>query len=67
MILLKRNEHRIDRTIRVVVGIAILSLLFVGPKTEWGLVGLVPRLTGLVGSCPLYRFFGLSTCPLCRQ
>lgn len=67
MIFLGRNEHRIDRTIRVVVGIAVVSLVFIGPKTNWGLVGLVPLLTGLVGSCPLYRFFGLSTCPLCRQ
>ena len=67
MNLLARNEHPIDRTIRVVAGITILSLVFVGPKTYWGLVGLVPLLTGLVGNCPLYRIFGLSTCPLGRR
>jgi hypothetical protein len=57
-----KNEHMVDRAIRVVVGIALLSLVFVGPQTLWGLVGLVPLLTGVVGSCPLYRIFGISTC-----
>ena len=56
-----KNEGFLDRTIRVVAGLVLLSLVFVGPATPWGLVGLVPLLTGLVGFCPLYRIFGLST------
>lgn len=56
------NEHVVDRAIRVVLGLALLSLVFVGPHTLWGLVGIVPLLTGAVGSCPLYRLFGISTC-----
>jgi hypothetical protein len=60
--LIKRNEGRADRTIRVVVGIALLSLLFVGPQTPWALIGLVPLLTGIIGFCPLYRIFGMNTC-----
>jgi len=56
-----RNEHGIDRVIRVVVGIGLLSLVWIGPHTPWGWVGLVPLFTGLVGSCPLYRLFGIST------
>ena len=62
MSLLTKNEHPIERTLRVVVGAGLLALVFVGPKTMWGLVGLVPLVTGLVGTCPLYRLFGISTC-----
>jgi hypothetical protein len=57
------NESSIDRALRVVIGIVLLSLVVVGPKTLWGLLGLVPLLTGLVGFCPLYRLLGISTCP----
>ena len=64
MNLLVRNEHAIDRTLRVVLGIVLLAIVFVGPKTLWGLVGLVPLLTGLVGSCPVYTLLGISTCPV---
>ncbi len=46
---------------RVVLGLVLLSLVFVGPHTLWGLVGLVPLATGLMGSCPLYTLLGLST------
>lgn len=59
-----RNEHSVDRLIRVVLGIGLLSLVWIGPQTPWGWVGLVPLVTGLVGSCPLYRIFGISTCPI---
>jgi hypothetical protein len=61
--LLPRNEHPAERVIRVIAGIAILSLVFVGPKTLWGLIGIVPILTGLIGSCPLYTVFGISSGP----
>ncbi len=56
-----KNEGTLDRVIRVVLGLALLSLTFVGPATPWGLVGIVPLLTGTVGFCPLYRLFGLDT------
>lgn len=59
-----KNEGTMDRAARVVLGLALLSLVVVGPQTLWGLVGLVPLLTGLVGFCPLYRIFGFSTCPV---
>jgi hypothetical protein len=64
--LLPRNEHSIERVLRVVVGLALLSLIVVGPKTLWGLVGVVPLATGLLGSCPLYTLLGVSTCPMKR-
>jgi hypothetical protein len=62
--LLLRNEHPIDRVIRVVVGLAILPLAFVGPHTPWAYLALIPLLTGLLGTCPLYRVLGISTCPM---
>lgn len=60
--ILPTNEHPLERAVRVVLGLAVLSLVFVGPHTLWGLVGAVPLLTGLLGSCPIYTAFGFSTC-----
>lgn len=62
--LLPTNEHPIERAVRVLVGIGVLSLAFVGPETPWGYLGVVPLATGLLGSCPLYTLFGFSTCPV---
>ena len=56
------NEHPAERALRVLVGLGLLSLVFVGPKTAWGYVGLLPVVTGLSGICPLYSIFGFSTC-----
>ncbi len=61
------NESTIDRALRVVLGIVLLSLAVVGPHTMWGLIGLVPLLTGLIGFCPLYRLLGVSTCAVRKQ
>ena len=65
--LLPRNEGTVDRAVRVIAGIAIVSLAFVGPKTPWGYLGLLPIVTGLLGSCPAYTLFGLSTCPMKKR
>jgi hypothetical protein len=61
--LLPRNVHVAERIVRVLAGIGILSLAFVGPETPWGYIGLIPITTGLIGTCPLYTVFGFSTCP----
>ena len=61
--MLKNNVGGADKIIRVLVGLVLLSLIFVGPKTLWGLIGLVPLLTGLMGTCPLYSILGMNTCP----
>lgn len=58
------NEGTLDRTIRIVLGVALISLVFVGPRSLWGLAGLVPLGTGIIGFCPLYRIAGLNTCRL---
>ena len=60
--LLVVNEHPVERALRVVAGLALLSLVFFGPKTPWGYVGLLPIVTGLSGMCPLYSILGFSTC-----
>jgi hypothetical protein len=57
------NEGTADRWFRVILGVAVLSLAFVGPQTRWGYLGLVPLLTGAFGMCPLYTLFGFSSCP----
>jgi len=57
------TEHPIERVIRVLVGLGLISLVFIGPKTPWGWIGILPVLTGATGICPLYTVLGISTCP----
>lgn len=64
---MKKNEGTIDRALRVFIGLGLLSLVFIGPKSLWGLIGIIPLLTGAVGFCPLYKMLGLNTCPLSRK
>jgi hypothetical protein len=61
--LLPTNEHPIERALRVALGLGLIAIVFTGPQTPLGWLGIVPLLTGLVGSCPLYTVFGFSTCP----
>lgn len=61
---MKVNEGTLDRIIRVVVGIGVISLAFIGPKTPWGYIGIVPLITGLIGFCPAYTLLGMNTCGL---
>ena len=56
------NEAVWDRIARVVLGIALIALVFAGPQTAWGWLGLVPLLTGLFGHCPVYQALGMRTC-----
>lgn len=65
--LLPNNIHPYERVFRIVFGIVLLSLIFVGPQTWWGLLGLVPLVTGLIGSCPPYTLLGINTCSLGRR
>lgn len=62
---MKVNVGSADKAIRIVIGLALLSLLFLleGRARWFGLIGLVPLLTAFTGFCPLYTLFGLSTCP----
>ena len=60
----KTNEGTLDRALRVIAGSVLISLVFVGPQTPWGWIGIVPLATGLIGSCPLYSLLGINTCPI---
>lgn len=64
---MKVNEGTIDRAVRVLLGLVLISLVYVGPKTPWGWIGLLPLATGLVGFCGLYALLGISTCPAKRK
>jgi hypothetical protein len=56
------NVGGIDKALRLVAGIALISIVFVGPQTPWGWIGIVPIATALIGWCPLYKIVGLNTC-----
>ena len=59
--MVSRNEGTLDRGLRILVGLLLLALVFIGPQTPWGWIGLIPLVTGLVGWCPLYTALGLRT------
>ncbi len=59
---MQKNIGGTERVIRVLVGLAITSLAFVGPASPWAFLGLVPAATGLIGWCPPYAMFGINTC-----
>lgn len=60
----KPNVGTADATLRILVGLALLSLVFIGPQTNWGLIGLIPLASGILRFCPAYRLAGFSTCPV---
>ena len=64
--MLKTNLGSIDRALRIILGLALLAIVFVGPQTPWGWVGLVPLVTAFIGSCPVYSLLGVKTCSVQR-
>ncbi|MHB8880870.1 MAG: YgaP family membrane protein [Thermodesulfovibrionales bacterium] len=63
---MKRNVGTIDRAVRIIIGLGILSFAFMG-VSSWGYLGLVPLLTGITGWCPPYSLLGISTCRKCTD
>lgn len=64
--MLKINEGKTDRILRIAVGLALIAAFFLtsGGSYHWiYLIGIVPLVTGIVGTCPLYSVLGMSTCP----
>lgn len=57
-----QNVGSIDRVLRIVLGLALISLVFVGPQTPWGWIGVILLGSGLIGFCPAYRLIGVNTC-----
>ena len=59
---MKQNVGTIDRAIRAIAGIGLISLVFVGPQFVWGWIGVVPLATAVIGWCPPYALLGINTC-----
>ena len=59
---MRKNIGNIERVLRIVAGLFILSLTITGPQSLWGLLGIVPLATGIIGWCPPYALLGISTC-----
>lgn len=57
-----KNVGNLDRVLRLVVGLFLISLVFVGPQTPFGWIGLVLVITSVISFCPIYRLSGKSTC-----
>lgn len=66
MDIMGKNMGTVDRALRAVVGIALIALVFVGPMTPWGWLGLIPLATALIGWCPAYTLFGIRTCKVAK-
>jgi len=67
MTMLKKNVGGIDRVLRIVLGLALLAGFFLNTEAtyRWAyLIGIVPLLTGVMSTCPLYSILGISTCPM---
>ena len=58
------NVGSIDRALRIILGLGLISLVFVGPQTPWGSIGIAPFATALLGWCPAYTLFGIKTCKI---
>ncbi len=63
---MKANVGRLDRIVRIAIGLVLLSLIVLlpGPERWWGLLGVIPLATASLSFCPLYSLLGISSCPL---
>lgn len=64
---MQRNVGTVDRVIRIVVGLVLIALVFWGPQTNWGWIGLIPLISGILGWCPAYMLLGVNTCSAERR
>lgn len=64
---MQKNVGSAERVIRIIAGLGLISLVFIGPQTPWGWIGLLPIATGLTGWCPPYSLFGINTCSINKK
>ena len=64
---MKKNVGRIDRIVRIIFGLGLISLTFLGPKTLWGLIGIIPLVRASLNFCPIYPILCLDTCSLDKK
>jgi len=60
------NEGTVDRALRVIAGLVLVTLAATGTVGMWGWIGVLPLLTGAFGFCPAYAIFGIKTCSIKR-
>jgi hypothetical protein len=64
---MQKNIGSIDKVIRTLAGLVLLSLVFIGPQSAWGWIGAPVILIALFGFCPLYKILGISSCKRCAS
>lgn len=64
---MENNIGTVDKSIRIFIGLVLLALVFVGPQTPLGWIGLPVILIALFGWCPLYKVLGINTCKQCDK
>jgi fatty acid desaturase len=64
---MQTNVGTLDRAARVIVGLGLVAAAYAGALGPWAWIGIVPLVTGIVGTCPAYRVFGIDTCGLRRS
>lgn len=57
-----QNMCPVERVLRICVGLGLIALVFSGPQTPWGWVGIIPLATGIVGWCGLHALMGKGKC-----
>ena len=62
---MEKNIGSVDKTLRILVGLVLVALVFVGPQTLWGWMGVPVILIAVFGWCPLYKVLGISSCKKC--
>lgn len=58
---MEKNVGSVDRVIRIILGLVLIALVFVGPQTPWGWLGVIPLATAFVSFCPLYKLLGIKS------
>jgi len=56
-----KNVGSVDKVIRLIIGAGLISLVFIGPQTLWGWIGIIPIATAFISFCPLYKVIGISS------
>jgi len=64
---MKKNIGNVERVVRVVLGVLVVSLAFVGPRSPWAFLAIIPIVTGLIGYCPPYALLGIDTTRRARR
>ena len=64
---MKRNLGTLDRTLRIVIGVALIAAVATGQIGWWGWLDIIPLATALIGNCALYSLLGINTCRIDKE